>query len=61
MDLLEPTGILPAPEMVPSTRIVVSEDDAAAKARSGRLETLTISPPAPPVVLLFACQRRTLA
>lgn len=51
IDLLEPTKIFLAPEMVPETTTMRGSFPATALSRASSVETVTVAPPLPPEVL----------
>jgi hypothetical protein len=51
IDLLLPTLVLAAPEMTPLTRMIFGASPATAEESADREETVTVGPPAPPLVL----------
>lgn len=53
IDLLEPTLMLAAPEIVPLTTMINFAGDFAAAVNCAKVETVVTDPPAPPVVPPF--------
>lgn len=51
MLVLAPTLTVPVPLMLPETKMIFLSSPLTASVRSERLETVTVVPPAPPVVL----------
>jgi hypothetical protein len=53
IDLLDPTKIFLAPEMVPETTTIRGSSPVTALSSASRVDTVTVVPPLPPEVLQF--------